>query len=357
MNGRTYNSAACYNAASLFNEYYDGELDNNQRAQLERHLRECPACAAEYEAFKNAIFLAKKSAYRPSNPVRLSVMEQINSGAVKMDAGTSRRRKRMPFGTMIALAAILVVVVVNRDAFGFIGKNINVLGDDPKYTSATEPALDETDRQTTKSGGATEQIVPGAYMIDPADAVILPTPLTADGLIDAEVTNDFGTSDEEHESQSEGEGATDGSSTSDVLSIDSALAQVDALPETITDDEEQSPAANDPSPEEQEIPEDEMPELSEQDIRIAMVGMADKIKNESGFSVPVCTTYMIAAAYDDSIQQTLLKDITHSEEKGIFIISKHDENKLIEHIYEHNDLSYYNYNEANGSVDIAIIFY
>jgi anti-sigma factor (TIGR02949 family) len=49
---------ACVDLVNSVTEYLDGELDEDQRTRIERHLEECPGCRAALDQFQTVIRLA-----------------------------------------------------------------------------------------------------------------------------------------------------------------------------------------------------------------------------------------------------------------------------------------------------------
>jgi anti-sigma factor (TIGR02949 family) len=48
---------ACIDLVSRLTEYFDGELEEGQRARIEQHLAECPGCRAALDQFQTVIRL------------------------------------------------------------------------------------------------------------------------------------------------------------------------------------------------------------------------------------------------------------------------------------------------------------
>jgi anti-sigma factor (TIGR02949 family) len=46
---------ACVDLVNSVTEYLDGELDEDQRKRIERHLEECPGCRAALDQFQTVI--------------------------------------------------------------------------------------------------------------------------------------------------------------------------------------------------------------------------------------------------------------------------------------------------------------
>ena len=51
-------SAECQGVQALFSGYLDGELSDEDRARVGRHIAGCPECATEFEAYKEMVEVA-----------------------------------------------------------------------------------------------------------------------------------------------------------------------------------------------------------------------------------------------------------------------------------------------------------
>jgi len=105
----------CDEATNLLDAWYDGELDAPRSAALERHLEECPGCAALSGARSALSEVLVKSATRYSAPaaLRKQIEAQISpSPDAESYSRQSRRPRMMPWrGLAIAASFALFVVV------------------------------------------------------------------------------------------------------------------------------------------------------------------------------------------------------------------------------------------------------
>jgi len=105
----------CDEARNLLDAWYDGELAAPRSAALERHLEECPGCAALSEARSALSEVLVKSATRYSAPaaLRKQIEAQISpSPDAESYSRQSRRPRMMPWrGLAIAASFALFVAV------------------------------------------------------------------------------------------------------------------------------------------------------------------------------------------------------------------------------------------------------
>jgi anti-sigma-K factor RskA len=142
---------------ALSGAYAVDALDDIERAQFERHLRDCDICNHEVESLREAsALLAETSAVAPSSELRAKVLAEIATVrplppvAEPAEARPSGRGRRFP--ALVAAAAAVVALVAGGVAWQVI--------DDPD--SATDQVLqaDDAERFTqTFPGGATATVV------------------------------------------------------------------------------------------------------------------------------------------------------------------------------------------------------
>ena len=102
-------------------EYVDGELDAEERAELERHLESCAVCARTVAQLRAVVATAR--ALRPTEPVRdlwPDIALGIERGIRAPATVTPRARRRISF-SVPQLAAAAVVVAL---ASGLVGRHL-----------------------------------------------------------------------------------------------------------------------------------------------------------------------------------------------------------------------------------------
>lgn len=349
MSNRIYHSEVCYNVSALFNDYLDGELDDATKAQVEVHMRNCPDCAAEYDAYRAAVLAIHNSARHPKRSITGSVMAQIRS-----PRGVTKRKRHIPFGTIAALVAVVAIVAFNRDAFGFFANNL--------MGAQSTTVQDENISEGREADTVTATEPPQAYMYA-GDVGIGESFADSNRMIESQPLNQSSTVG--GDLTPTGQPASENMDTTKAQSV--AEADTPAT-ESGTQDQEGnhmlmqiSPSLKHPSTTEETFDEPteaatEQPVPNDIDAQAQMAAIGAKIKEESGFSTPVYATYMINLPLEE-LQQEVMDGIESRVEMGIYIISINDEGKLLEQINAMNDVSYYSQKEVSSSKEIAVIFY
>lgn len=107
------NSVTCDEATSLLDAWYDGELDAPRSAALERHLEECPGCAALSEARSALSEVLVERATRFSAPVALR--KRIEAQIIRPPA--VRGPRMMPWRGLAIAASLALFVVLGWNAW------------------------------------------------------------------------------------------------------------------------------------------------------------------------------------------------------------------------------------------------
>jgi anti-sigma factor RsiW len=142
---------------ALSGAYAVDALDDLERAQFERHLRDCESCTREVESLRDAsALLAETSALPPSPALRDRVLAEIATvrplPPVVAAESAPRRRRRLP--TFLAAAAAAVVIGTG----GIVWQQVS--DDEPQ--SRTDQILAAPDAQTFTQqlpGGAEATVV------------------------------------------------------------------------------------------------------------------------------------------------------------------------------------------------------
>lgn len=331
MGTRAYKTEDCFNTSALFNEYFDGELDDLARQTFETHLASCPECAADYERFRQAVLSIHNSARRPRESVTRSVMETIRSGAAK--SSSPSRRWHFPVGTIVALAAVLVIVALNPDAFKFIFTNFGNANSDTSTVAAagksstTSMADAHSDTMIYRSA-----MDAGEEAGEHKEADDVPKRQTmADGMLDAEVPYVPTTGADEAATES----AQDG--------VFSAAPFAAAIEPPAAENAEVYGGQT-------EAPVDDFTANE----RMAQIG--EKMKSESGFNTQVSATYLINT-FDETVQKAILSGIETRDEFGMMVMARASEDILLQHINAQAGLSWFSYPGNSESNEIVVIFY
>ena len=104
----------CDEATSLLDAWYDGELDPPRSAALERHLEECPRCAALREARSALSEVLVESATRYSAPA--SLRKKIEA-EVRPPPAIVRPPRMMPWRGLAIAASMALFVVIGWNAW------------------------------------------------------------------------------------------------------------------------------------------------------------------------------------------------------------------------------------------------
>jgi anti-sigma factor RsiW len=105
----------CDEATSLIDAWYDGELDAPRSASLERHLEECPKCAALSEARSalSEVLVEHTTRYSAPTSLRKIIEAQMSRPpAVESRSRQSRPPRMMPWRGLAIAASFLLFVMV-----------------------------------------------------------------------------------------------------------------------------------------------------------------------------------------------------------------------------------------------------
>jgi anti-sigma factor RsiW len=121
--------AECTKYTNMISGFADGELSDSEKAELQRHLDECPDCMALLSAYRSISEAAEKSMTEPPADFASSVMRRIKAlpedeQAEKFTGPARRNRKsyKPVIISLVAAAACLALVfLVSPQLFGFLG--------------------------------------------------------------------------------------------------------------------------------------------------------------------------------------------------------------------------------------------
>jgi anti-sigma factor RsiW len=120
----------CQEAEPLLSAYLDGELDLPGSLNVERHLAECRACAAQYAGFEHlhGEIADAQLRYRPTPEFarRIRSVRKVSDGSAPWRWQNAWRSRSVLVGAM-ALAVLLLFVVPFRSIVGGSGEGREIL--------------------------------------------------------------------------------------------------------------------------------------------------------------------------------------------------------------------------------------
>ena len=112
----------CQNVRELLNGYVDGELDLVNHLDIERHLKTCPACAAECENYLSISSAMSDGDlyFRAPDGLRDRIAIALQPGAEAVEMTTSRSSiwRLIPVFATVAVAIILIFVFLQTGSSG-----------------------------------------------------------------------------------------------------------------------------------------------------------------------------------------------------------------------------------------------
>jgi len=105
---------SCHETQELIHGYVDGELDLVRNLEMERHLRECPACAGVHDTFRALRSATSNGSLYFQAPTRL---EQRVRKTLQQTAGLERRMHPIPIYRWATIAAVLVLSIATTWRF------------------------------------------------------------------------------------------------------------------------------------------------------------------------------------------------------------------------------------------------
>jgi anti-sigma factor RsiW len=102
-------------------DYLDGELTDNERSALERHLDACPTCSAALDDLARVIDRARRLPSRPpAVDLWSGIAARIGADAVHTPVAPVRARRRWSFSLPELAAATLAIAVVSGGSVWFL---------------------------------------------------------------------------------------------------------------------------------------------------------------------------------------------------------------------------------------------
>jgi len=185
---------SCAEYYELISAYMDNELDEEDRAKVERHVESCPHCRGLLRAYSGIAYMVEDTMEDPPEPIRRHIMAEISKPAKRKVI----RRFTLPraAAALIPLAAgfLLVMVLMLRTdgalptALQEYGISPAVMMDDGDFTMGAmippgELAQEAEEDSAWRVGSARGDVSP--------QAVIPPVPMTGDVIIESEDVSPF----------------------------------------------------------------------------------------------------------------------------------------------------------------------
>lgn len=124
--------ADCTKYTDMISGFADGELSENDKNELQKHLDECPTCRALLSAYRSVSEAAMDALAEPPGDFVAGVMQRIKAlpengrPVLPMDTAKSRKRKSykpVVISFVAAAACLALVFLVSPQLFGFLGGN------------------------------------------------------------------------------------------------------------------------------------------------------------------------------------------------------------------------------------------
>jgi len=107
--------------AARLSDYLDGELNDSERAALERHLDACPNCTAALDQLARVVKQARELPSRaPAADLWPGIAARIGPGAPPVPLAPAPKRRRWSFSLPELAAACLAVAVVSGGGVWFL---------------------------------------------------------------------------------------------------------------------------------------------------------------------------------------------------------------------------------------------
>jgi len=144
----------CDDATLALGAYVLGALEPEERRWVEEHLRTCPGCAAEREAFASLPALLDRVRPEELEPVVVAPPPDLFARMSAAAAGAEGRRPHRNRSWLLAAAAVLVALVVGVTSW--------VIGSRPDTVTATAgPVRATVTASSTEGGSALDVTVAG----------------------------------------------------------------------------------------------------------------------------------------------------------------------------------------------------
>ena len=113
----------CEYIKSVTDEYFHGELTEDDKKAVDSHLLECSGCTMFYYEEKKLTDIIKSSEYIPEISFSNLVMEKIINEKITIQK--PRRKRPIPFGLISAAVIVLLIFAANPNMFNTVDKASN----------------------------------------------------------------------------------------------------------------------------------------------------------------------------------------------------------------------------------------
>lgn len=124
--------ADCTRYKDMISSFADGELSEQEAAEVQRHLDGCPACASLLTAYRSITEAAEESLEEPPPDFAAGIMARIKALSAETTYGIPQRRRRSPRPFVIsfiaAAACVALAFIVAPQLFRFWNSDSSLSG-------------------------------------------------------------------------------------------------------------------------------------------------------------------------------------------------------------------------------------
>jgi negative regulator of sigma E activity len=155
--------AECRQMTDLISRYIDGELDEPEKRELERHLEQCPSCRSVLSAYKNIAAAAAESLVEPPEDFTDNVMAAVKKLSDRNNANPGRKKTiRNAVITFAAAAACVALALIAAPLLGRSGGTRDMAASAPSSAPAADYEL-MTQESAPESGTYGSAKTDGSY--------------------------------------------------------------------------------------------------------------------------------------------------------------------------------------------------
>lgn len=162
----------CEEVQELISRLLDGELNEEEQADVAEHLASCPDCRAMHEAFRSLSGAIAEELEEPPARLHETVMADVRREALRRRQAAPRRVRMLL--AVAACAALVILGVGNLPRMGASAPKYAATGAAPEAAVMEEAEYADESIGTEKAKSDAGEVFSAAAAAEPAEAAELP---------------------------------------------------------------------------------------------------------------------------------------------------------------------------------------
>lgn len=169
----------CEEVQELISRLLDGELNEEEQADVAEHLASCPDCRAMHEAFRSLSGAIAEELEEPPASLHETVMADVRREALRRRQAAPRRVRTLL--AVAACAALVILGVGNLPRMGASAPKYAATGAAPEAAVMEEAEYADESIGTEKAKNDAGEVFSASAAAEPAEAAELPAEADAAG--------------------------------------------------------------------------------------------------------------------------------------------------------------------------------